>query len=269
VPVRKVTKGIGVPVKNKPTISSKITDGSEKSKKASDAAKRNKIGGKVTLTKDQLKRKAANKRKTQFKPSERAQIKALWESGEFTLSELAAKFNRNGDSLSRYFSERGIVKGAKAEEYAKEIERKIFEDLMGDTGKIAKKVKTLKEDYLTRFDIAKKLTHNEIANVQKNKLSMAAALPNLRAIKEYIGILSACRAEEYDLLGVLELESRVEHSDLPELIISELTGKDIERMRLEQLKLTSLDEVEISVEDDDQAAEQDIEDDDNEIIDEF
>jgi len=242
--LRKKIRGENKPAERE-SPTPRIRDNKKRSEVISKAAKDKKLGGKVELTEDQKRRKAANKSKRQWKPSEEAEAIALWESGEFTLSELASKFNRNADSLSRFFTTRGLTKGSKAEEYAKAVHERVMSQVMGDVGETATKVKNLKDDYLTRFEIAKKLTHNEIATVQKRGLSLQSALPNLRAIKQYIDILSHCRTEEYDLLGVAEFESRIEHDDLPELVISELTVEDIEKMRVEQLKLSSMDEIDI------------------------
>lgn len=261
--LRKDGRSAKNPRKNKPTISPKITDKSAVSKRTSAAAKKNNFGGKVVLTEEQAERKAANKKKKQFKPSEEAEIRALWESGEYTLGELAERYSRNRDSLSRYFSQRGIIKGAKAEEFAIAVNKRIMDELMGDAGETVKKVKALKSDYLAKIDVAKKIANNEIAATQRKGLPLSAALPSLRTIKEYIGILTVCRSEEYDLLGVIEFEARVEHDDLPELIVTELTVGDIEDMRRKQKEAGSLEEAEIETPEGD-----DDDDDTNEVVDE-
>jgi len=252
---------VGRPRTNKPTRTRAIKGNTEQAESRSKSAKENDLGGKVDLTEDQKKSKSENQKKNALRPSQEAELQSLWESGEFTLRELSDKFNRAPETLSRYFSSRGIEKGAKAEEFAKKVNDRILEELMGDAGETARKIKTMKDEAIQRHEVILKMTQQEIAIVKQKGLPLQNALPNIRALKEWQSILETARKEMYTLLNAEEFESRIEQDDVPELVVSELTAEDIKELRRTQLEISSLEE----------GASDDIimpDDDENEIIDE-
>jgi len=186
------------------------------------------------VTEEQIKARAESKKKPNLKPSQIAEMEAMWESGEVTLKELAERFNRSQDNISRHMTLNGVVKGAKAEEYSRMIKEKIAQELMGDVGEHAKRIRQAKDYALGQIDLIKKLAANEIIGAKKKNLNLSSTLPALRALDQYMKVVSGCRNEEYILLGIKEFEEKVEQEDIPELIVTELTGEEIERMRQEQ-----------------------------------
>lgn len=207
----------------------------EKIKKADPAIKKtNHVGGFKNITREQIEARSESKRKPNLKPSEIAEMEALWESGEVTLKELSVRFDRSQENISRHMTMNGVEKGAKAEEYSRLIKEKIALELTGDPGEQAKKIRQAKDYALGQIDLVKKLAANEIISAKKSNLNISTTLPALRALDQYLKVISGCRSEEYTLLGVKEFEERVEQEDIPELIVTELTGEEIESMRREQ-----------------------------------
>lgn len=216
----------------------------KKQKNIADAARKRGFNGGKPLTEEQKERAAIRRSYSKIRTSERAQMIAMWESGEFTLKEIATKFQRSIDYISRYFTVNGHIKGSKAEEYAREIRQMIQQEMMGDLAETARKIKALKEDYLTRIAIIKKMAQNEIASAHSKNLPLQVALPNLRAIQAHLNIVIACRAEEYSILGVSDFEAKIEQDDVPELLVSELTNQDIQELRAAQEREGGMSDVE-------------------------
>jgi len=188
------------------------------------------------LTPEDLARESSRKKKPQLKNSQWAEMAAWWESGEVTLKELSAKFGVHESTISRYMDLNGHIKGSKAEEFAEEIRQRIADELAGDVIETVKRVKQIKEDYLRRMDMVSRLVEKEISNAINSKLPMQTALHNVRAIGEMTKVFATARSETYLLLGVRELEEKAMADDIPELLISELTSNDIERIHMEQAK---------------------------------
>ena len=193
-----------------------------------------------SMTPEQLARESENKKKPTLKPSQRKEMEALWESGEVTLKELAQRFNRDEAAISRYMKENGVVKGSKAEEYAQLIKEKIAEELLGDAGENAKRIKKMKEDYINYNEALNRLASNEIASARNKGLPLQSILPNIRTLNELAKLFATTRTENWALMNVIEFEQRIEKDDVPELRISELTSQEIEQMHLEQARLAGL-----------------------------
>lgn len=212
-------------------------------KNVSNAAKQGTkaiVANRAKLSPEQVAAAVKKQTKPNLKPSQIAEMEALWESGEVTLKELAERFNRDQAMISRHMTLNNVTKGSRAEEYARIIRDKIANELAGEPGENAKRIKKMKENYLAYNEMINRLAQNEVAVMREKKLPAQAILPNLRALKELASIFTATRSENWALLGVIDFEQRVERDDIPELLISELTGEDIERMRIEQLQMANL-----------------------------
>lgn len=212
-------------------------------KKRSENAKKSTsriVANRAKLTPEQVAAANEKQKKPNLKPSQIAEMEALWESGEVTLKDLSEKFGRDQAMISRHMTLNNIIKGSKAEEYSRLIREKIAIELAGEPGENAKRIKTAKEEHLKYLNLINKLTWNEFAVVNAKKLPLQSIFPNLKALKEAMTIFSMTRQEAWALLGVLEFEQKHVEDDIPELLISELTGEDIERMRMDQLQTANL-----------------------------
>lgn len=194
----------------------------------------------ANMTPEQIETTNAKQRKPNLKPSQIAEMEALWESGEVTLKELAERFSRDQAIVSRHMTLNNIIKGSKAEEYSRLIREKIALELSGEPGENAKRIKAAKEEHLKYLNLINKLTWNEFAVVNQKKLPLQSIFPNLKALKEAMTIFALTRQEAWSLLGVLEFEQKHVEDDIPELLVSELTGEDIEKMRIDQLQAANL-----------------------------
>lgn len=214
-----------------------------RTKTRSESAKKNgqsPVVNKAQATPEQIEAANKKKQKPALKPSQIAEMEALWESGEVTIKELAQRFNRDPSMVSRHMTLNNIIQGSRAEEYSRLIRDKIASELAGDAGENAKRIKTMKEQHLGYKNMIENMVLKEFQTMRAKNLPAQAILPNLRAIKEAYSIFNMTRSEGWALLGVVEFEQRVERDDIPELLISELTSEDIERMRIEQLQMASL-----------------------------
>lgn len=210
-------------------------------------------------TSDQKAAAAAKQKKPNLKPSQEAEMEAFWESGEFTLNELAERYGRDPTSISRHMSLKGIIKGSRAEEYSRIVREKVAEELSGPPSETARQIKQMKEDNLKYTSAIAKLTWAEMAKAQQQGLPFLSIRPNLMALKEAASIFSMLRVENWALLGVVEFEQRNDVGEIPELLISELTNEDVEKMRMDQQRLNrmtkGLSEVDVDAIDESEVSE--------------
>lgn len=192
------------------------------------------------LTPEQIEAGNDKQKKPNLKPSQIAEMEALWESGEVTLGYLSERFDRDQATISRHMSLKGIARGSKAEEYSRLVREKIAEELAEKPAENARRIKKMKDDHLNYNEVLNRLGFNELALAREHKRPMQSILPNVRALKELASLFALTRSESWALLGVIEFEQNNEKDDVPELLISELTSKDIEQMRIDQQQLASI-----------------------------
>ena len=234
----------------------------ELGKKRSAAAKKsssNIANHRITMTAEQIETANAKQRKPNLKPSQLAEMEALWESGEMTLKELSERFGRDTSAISRHMTLNNVIQGSRAEEYGRMIREKIATELAGDAGENARKIKKMKDEYIGYNEALNKLVGNELQTARSKGLPLQSVYPNLKAIKEAASIFAMTRTENWALLNVIDFEHKHVDADIPELLISELTGADIEKMRIEQLQSANLTGELLSL---------DLSDDDDDIVDE-
>ena len=58
-------------------------------------------------------------------PRQWAEAEALWEAGEVTLDDLAARFDKDRSAFVRYFKKHGIVKGSRAAARKEEVKEAV------------------------------------------------------------------------------------------------------------------------------------------------
>lgn len=192
------------------------------------------------MTSEEIAQRQKNQYKRPLRPAQLAEMEALWESGEVSLRELAERFDLTQTSVSRYMSLNEVTKGERAEEHKRMVRERIAEELAGDAGERAKLIKKKKDEYLTLLDIPSKLANNEVQTCRSKGLPLQSIYGNLKSIKELLNIYAGSRNEIWKILDVDEFESKHVEDDIPELLISQLTATDIEKMRQEQLQSASM-----------------------------
>ena len=173
-------------------------------------------------------------------PKQWAEAEALWESGEVTLDDLAAKFGKDKSAFSRHFDKNGIKKGAKRDEHKKRVADEVTKAAIDDATVLAARIKETKEEHYKMFAGLAKLTWAEILAAKKDGKPVAIAMHNLKALDAAMTVLKKAREERYAVLG-LDRSDFVDENALPELVISELTADQVEQLR--NRNFTEMDEL--------------------------
>lgn len=195
---------------------------------------------------------AAGKRKyVRLSPAQWAEVDAIWELGDATLSELAERFGVSTRALQAHFEKNGIVKGSKGREWAAEIKAEIFTrslDSKGDIVRLANE--THRRTFLnasTVEDMLNKQLEHLAANPAEayrtaavvKTLSLAAqAMERLHSLKS-----AALGIDKDDRMG----------EELPGLVIRDLTPEEIHHLRRkhrEEYGIVELDD-DLKTDDDD------------------
>jgi hypothetical protein len=163
-------------------------------------------------------------------PKQWAEAEALWESGEVTLADLAARFGKHRSAFSAHFDKKGIKRGAKKAEHAAAVKEAVTTAAIDDATILAARIKETKEEHYKMASGLAKLSWNEILLAKQDGRPVATALNNLKALDAAMTVLKKAREERWAVLG-LDREDAMDEDGLPELIISELTAEQIEALR--------------------------------------
>ena len=185
------------------------------------------------------------KRSKRLSKIERAEAQALWETGHVTLQQLSEKFGVTPESLSRFFTKNGIVKGSKSEEIAAEIQEKVKKDVLGETEVLSVRIKETKEEHYRMSMGYAKLAWAEFLKAKQDGVPFASLIPSLKALELGMRIAKMSREDRFSILG-LDKADAVDENELPSLEISTLT--DEEQQKLRGRNKTSLREIDQQIE---------------------
>lgn len=163
-------------------------------------------------------------------PKQWAEAEALWESGEVTLDDLAARFGKDRSTFVNRFNKIGITKGSKREETKQRVAEEVAKQAISDATVLAARIKETKEEHYKMSAALAKLTWAEILEVKKTGAPFSSAMNNLKALDNAMNVLKKAREERYAVLG-LDRDDHVDENGLPELVISELTAEQVEALR--------------------------------------
>jgi hypothetical protein len=158
-----------------------------------------------------------------------AEIRALWETGDVTLAELAARFGVTTRTLQAHFLKHGTQKGSKAEELAAAVQAEIFTamELDRDT-----RVRLGNEALATAYRNAVVLERLVMAQLERAQDSPGEAYKAATAIKTLSLAAAALERVNGIKRSALGLDTFDPTEDeTPVLIIRDLTEEDIDRIR--------------------------------------
>lgn len=162
-------------------------------------------------------------------PAERAECMAIYAAGDATMAELAKKYGVSPATINALARREGVKKGqhkAQREEIVREV---VKQQAITEAEKLLeRKTDTNEEHYKMASGIAK-LIWNEIAEAKKNNKPLATAYHNINALKRAAEGLKVLREERYVILGIKDDENNDDTP--PELVVKELTAKDIKEMQ--------------------------------------
>jgi hypothetical protein len=159
----------------------------------------------------------------------RAKIRAMWESGEYTASDIARVVKVDMAVVRRFIANHGIQKGASAQMLHQEVAEQVKKKAEEDAALFAERIRETKEEHYRMAVGIAKLTWQELSQCRSNEQQFSTINPNLKALESAMKVLSMSRMERYAVLG-LDKEDKSEDA-MPELVLTELTADQIERLR--------------------------------------
>lgn len=168
------------------------------------------------------------KKRRQPTPKEWAEMEALWELGEISRPEIAKKLGISPTAVSIHMKKRGVKRGSKQEEQRRRISGKIMEKVSSHATIHAQRIQETKDQH---YQIAQSLTQlawAKIVKTQKSGDSLSSIHDELKAIECATNTMAKLRNERWQILGLDK--DAVDQSELPELVVAELTADQIEEM---------------------------------------
>lgn len=159
-----------------------------------------------------------------------AEAEALWASGDVTLVELAKKVGVSQTSVSLHMKKRGVTKGEKAKEHSERISKRIAEDVLGESTIVSSRIKETKEEHYKMAKGLARLVWNEVVAAQTKGGAYGAIQANLKSLEIASNTLAKLRQERWAVLG-LDKPDAVDATQLPELVIEELTADQVQELQ--------------------------------------
>jgi hypothetical protein len=164
-------------------------------------------------------------------PAVWAEIRALWETGEPTLDELAFRYSITTRALQSHFHKNDTNKGAKAMIIAAEVKEAVFAETFDDReAKIAKGRETRATDFANACKI-ESLIMAQVEEAQKDPSAAFRASAAIKALALAAQALERTSAMKWRSVG---LDRGQDTDELPEIHIVNLTEDDIQEIRRSQ-----------------------------------
>lgn len=213
-----------------------------------------------------VKRKAGRPPGTKSKPMtprQQAEAAALWAAGEMTLPELAKKYGKAMETMSRLFERMGVKKGSRAAEVREEVQKAVQQEMISETAMIAQRIRGARDDS-ERFHVTiRKLALHEIVTAKKQNVPLGTILPNLKALEVASKIAKLTQEGQFASLGIINTPTDNE-DDIPDLKIEGLSSQQITDLRNQMREPDpdddSLDELEQVVADEESSDDLDVDD---------
>ncbi|MPQ56292.1 DNA-binding protein [Duganella sp. FT27W] len=173
---------------------------------------------------------APTPKKRNLTPKQWAEAEALWTSGEVTYEDLVKKYGKSISTFERHFRAKGLSKGATAAAVKKKVEETLAANTIDEATVIAARIKETKEQHYSWATNLAKLTWNEILEAKRAGNPLSVATNNLKALESAANVMKKMREERWAVLG-LDRPDAVDPSELPELLIAELTAEQIQELR--------------------------------------
>jgi predicted transcriptional regulator len=178
---------------------------------------------------DKDNKEAAESSKTRrLTEKEWREVRLLWEMGNTSLSELAAKYEITPSAISQYLKRHGVRKGARKESIGAIAGAKAVEE-------IAKTVSDYEKNRLNYLEETRKAHYNanrfiaaKVAQLMNNsvneKTPLSKDMADLKALRIAAQTLSITRQERFI---VLDADHIIDETSLPSLVVRDLSDEEI------------------------------------------
>lgn len=173
-----------------------------------------------------------SKKKRRLTPSQWASAQAMYSSGEYTLEEIANKYDVHAVTVQRRMKKHNIERGAAADAIKQKIEEKIEEAAETEVNITLKEISETKSEHLRILKAIDKRVIREMVTCETEGRAIATSMGNLKALKTMTDILEKTRLGRYKILGIDELEA--DSDELPILEVREMLDIEIDEIRNRQ-----------------------------------
>ena len=165
---------------------------------------------------------------------QKAEAIALWKAGSVTLDDLAKKFKKDPSTFARLFREGEIVKGSESEAIVRKVTEMVEQSIVTDSAILAQRIKETKEDHFKMARGVAKLTWSLLLSARQENRPMGLLAADMKALQSAAIIFKLTREESYAVLGIKNDDDNGDRP-LPDLVVQELTAKDIKAMHAQKL----------------------------------
>lgn len=172
-------------------------------------------------------------KKTRLKPTQWAELVALYESGEFTQAELAERYGISEPAVQLGLKRAKAVKGKYAKEHAeraKDAITAVAAKAVMSQATIEKRILETREQHYTSGEALYKLMMKEIFTNQQAGRPFAALSETMRTFKDAGTALKLIREERFAALGIKAEEGMVT-DEVEALVIQQMTAEEVVRQR--------------------------------------
>lgn len=171
----------------------------------------------------------ASRRGKMLSTTEKAQAIALWRAGAVTLDELASKFHRSRETFIRLFNKEGVTKGEARVEHEKKVSEAVEAAALTDAVVIANRIRDTKDQHYKMAQMIAVNTFRLIQTAITEKRPIASITSDVKAYKIAAETIKIAREERFAVLGLND-DKREDQTEMPDLVIKELTAEEIKQM---------------------------------------
>lgn len=183
-----------------------------------------------------------------------AEAGSLYESGNYSLEDLKARFGVSKQTLCKRFKKMGIEKGSLKDHHVMRAKAVIDQGIQTEAQEIADRVRQSRDFHWKALQVVSKQVITTIVNNEKAGRPASYIADDLKALSEAAKALKTIREEKWNVLGAHLFENQ--EATMPELVIRTFTPEQIE-----EIKSRGFDESDdIDVQDEDLADLDDSED---------
>lgn len=194
--------------------------------------------------------------RTRLTSAKWAEAEAAWSSGEFSLSQLEAKFGVRRETLSRHFKKRKITKGVDV------VGKMVRDAIKSDAEVRAKERSMLIEERRSKYDrfavniaalVMREVTEGSKAIASGEISGFAKHEGNIKALQRASITLGKCFEVSSKALNMDRVE--MEEDDLPSLMFGELTQGQVAELRKSDEPVDLSEEIDFEGDEDEEGEE--------------
>lgn len=163
-------------------------------------------------------------------PAQWSEAKALWESGEFTLAQIAKRVKATREHLSRKFKKEGIEKGASSVKVSESAAAAVEDEIAKNARIIPMRIAETKEEHYVWAQTTGKLSMQLLSRAIREGKPISSISEDAKAIERIANIMTKVMDQRYRALGI-DKDDYIDEETLPTLSIDIMTEDQMNEVR--------------------------------------